>query len=116
MSWLVPMIEEDIEQYEEEDYEQARCNTLGILCRNYVYVLFTPYYYESIWNIPISVDGQVFNGKNYKKYSQYFMEYCALATEIREVLYFFIFMYSGNIEAIQRSLLWGKHEKYCTHG
>ena len=85
---LLPIIEEDIEQYDEEDCEENTCSTSYILCRDDFYVLFPPYYDESIWQESISVDGQVFNGKNSKKYSQYFMEYRALKEEIREVLSF----------------------------
>ena len=72
------MIEEDIEQYEEEDFEEPRCNTLGILCRNDVDDLFPPSFDESIWQESTSVGGQVFNGKKSKKFSHYFMENCSL--------------------------------------
>ena len=90
------MIEKEIEQYEEEDYEEPRCNTSGRLCMDDIYGFLTPYYDESIWKRPTSVSGQVFNGKNCKKYSQYFMEYCALKEEIKEVLSFQDFLYSGD--------------------
>ena len=63
------MIEEDNEQYEEEYYEDARCSTSGRLCRDDVDGLLTPSYDESIWQESTSVGGQVFNGKNSKKYS-----------------------------------------------
>ena len=63
------MIEEGIEQYEEEDYEETTCSTSHILFRNYVDYFLPPYYYECIWNKYTSVDGQVFNGKNSKKSS-----------------------------------------------
>ena len=63
------MIEEEIEQYEEEDYEETRCSTLVKLHRDDVDGFLTPSYDESIWQRPTSVGGQVFNGKNYKKYS-----------------------------------------------
>ena len=85
---LLPMIEEDIEQCEEYDYEENTCSTSYILCRDDVDYFLPPYYHEPIWNESTSVSGQVFNGKNSKKYSQYFMEYCALKEEIREVLSF----------------------------
>ena len=82
------MIEEDIELYEEENYEEPTCSTSGILCRDDVDYFFPPSYDESIWKKYISVDGQMFNGKNSMKSSQYFMEYCSLKEEIREVLSF----------------------------
>ena len=85
---LLAIIEEDIEQYDEEYSEEKTCSTSYILCRDDVYDLFPPYYDESIWQESTSADGQVFNGKNSKKYSQYFMEYCSLKEEIREVLSF----------------------------
>ena len=85
---LLPMIEEDIEQYEEEYYEEPTCSTSVILCRDYFYDFFPPYYDESIWHKSTSGGGQVLNGKNSKKSSQYFMEYCDLKEEIREVLSF----------------------------
>ena len=80
--------EEDMEQYEKEDYEKPTCSTLIILCMDDFDDFLHPYYDESIWKKSTSVDGQVFNGNNSKKYSQYFMEYCALKEGIREVLYF----------------------------
>ena len=72
------MIEEDIEQYEEEDYEQPTCITLGRLCRDDIDDVLPPYYDESIWKKYTSVGGQMFNGKNSKESFQYFMEYCSL--------------------------------------
>ena len=68
------MLEQDIEKYEEEDYEDTTCSTSYILCRDYFDDFFPPSYDESIWQESTSVSGQVFNGKNSKKYSQYFME------------------------------------------
>ena len=82
------MIEEDIEQYEEEDYEDTKWSTSYILCRDDVDDFFPVSYDESVWKKSTSNGGQVFNGKNSKKYSQYFMEYCSLKEEIREVLSF----------------------------
>ena len=82
------MIKEYIEKYEEEYYEDPTSITLGILGRDDFDYLFPPYCDESIWHKSTSGSGQVFNGKNSKKYSQYFMEYYALKEEIREVLYF----------------------------
>ena len=85
---LLPIIEEDIEQYDEEDCEEETCTKSYILCRDYFYDFLPPYYDESIWQESTSVGGQVFNGKNSKTSSQYFMEYCSLKEEIREVLSF----------------------------
>ena len=63
------MIEEDIEQHEEEYYEDTTWSTSYILCMDDVDDLFPPSYDESIWKESTSVGGQVFNGKNSKKYS-----------------------------------------------
>ena len=85
---LLPIIEEDIEQHEEEDYEDTTCNTSYMLCRYDFDDFLPPYYEESIWRESTSVGGQVFNGKKSKTSSQYFMEYCSLKEEIREILSF----------------------------
>ena len=66
---LLPMIEENNEKYEQEDYEETTCSTSYILCRDDFYDFFPPYYDESIWQKSTSVGGQVFNGKNSKRYS-----------------------------------------------
>ena len=85
---LLPMIEEEIEQYEEYYYEETTYSTSYILCRDDVDDFLPPPYDESIWKKSTSVGGQVFNGKKSEKSSQYFMEYYALKEEIREVLSF----------------------------
>ena len=108
------MIEEDIEQYEEEDYEDPTCSTSSRLCRDYFDDLLPPYYYESIWKKYTSVGGQVFNGKNSKKSSQYFMEYCALKEGIREVLYFQYF-YSLEIQNLFIYPHYGENIKNIAH-
>ena len=43
------MIEEDIVQYEEEDYEETTCSTSYILCRDDFDYLLPPSYDKSIW-------------------------------------------------------------------
>ena len=66
---LLPIIEEEIDQHEEEDYEDTTCNTSYMLCRYDVDDLLPPYYDESIWKKSTSVGGQVFNGNNSEKSS-----------------------------------------------
>ena len=85
---ILPVIEEDLEQYEEEDYEYPSCSTPGRFSRDDVDDFCLPTYDEFIWQKSTSVVGQMFGGKNSKESFQYFMEYYALKEEIREVLYF----------------------------
>ena len=54
---FLPMIEEYVEQYEEEDYEDTTCSTSYIVCRDDFDELFPPYYDESIWQESTSVSG-----------------------------------------------------------
>ena len=82
------MIKEDLEQYEEEDYEYPSCSTSGRFIRDDVDDFFVPSFYEVIWKKYTSVLGQMFGGNNSKESFQYLMEYCALKEDIREVLSF----------------------------
>ena len=43
---FLPVIEEDLEQYEEEDYEETSCSTSGRFSRDDVDDLFLPDYGE----------------------------------------------------------------------
>ena len=79
------MIEEYLEQYEQEDYEDPSCNTSCKFSRDDAGDFFLPYCDESIWHKSTSVGDQMFNGGNSKESFQYFMEYYALKEEIREV-------------------------------
>ena len=108
------MIEKDIEQYEEEDYEEPTCSTSGILCRGDFDYFLPPYYDESIWQESTSVSGQVFNGKNSKKSSRYFMEYCDLKEEIRGVLPFQDFC-TIEIENLFRDPYFGEKMRNISH-
>ena len=85
---LLPVIEEDLEQYEEEDYEEPSSSTSGRFSRDDVNDFCIPAYDELIWNKSTSVVGQMFGGNNSKESFQYLMEYCALKEDIREVLSF----------------------------
>ena len=85
---LLPVVEQDLEQYEEEVYEEPSCSTSGRFSRDDVDDLLIPSYDEAIWEKSTSVVGQMFGGKNSKESFQYFMEYYVLKKEIREVLYF----------------------------
>ena len=85
---LLPVTGEDLEQYEEEDYEEPSCSTSSRFVRDDFDDFLLPYYDESIWKKYTSVSGQMFNGRNSKESFHYFMEYCAFQEEIREVLYF----------------------------
>ena len=68
------MIEEDIEQYDEEYCEETTYSASYILFRDDFYDFLPPYYDKFICQKSTSVGGQVFNGKNSKKSSQYLME------------------------------------------
>ena len=68
------MIGEDLEQYEQEDYEQTSCSTSSRFSRDDVDDFLLPSYDESILQKSTSVGGQMFNGKNSKESFQYFME------------------------------------------
>ena len=57
---------------------------------------------------------KLFNGKNSHKYSEYFMEYCALKEDIREVLYFQYF-YSLEIQKPFRDPHRGENIKNIAH-
>ena len=87
------MIEEDLEQYEEEDYEEPSSSTSSRFNRDDVNDFCIPAYDELIWNKSTSVVGQMFDGNNSKESFQYLMEYCALKEDIREVLYFWDYCY-----------------------
>ena len=69
---LLRLIEEYLEQYEEEDYEDPSCSTSGRFIRDDVDEFFLPAYDEVIWQKSTSVVGQMFNGKKSKEYFQYF--------------------------------------------
>ena len=72
------MIKEDLEQYEEADYEDPSCNTSCIFIRYDVDEFFFPTYDEVIGNKSTSIVVQMLCGKKYKESFQYFMEYYAL--------------------------------------
>ena len=82
------MIEENLDQYEEEDYEEPSSSTSGSFSRDDVNDFCIPAYDELIWNKSTSVVGQMFSGDNSKESFQYLMEYYALKEDIREVLSF----------------------------
>ena len=75
---LVPFV------IEEGSYEDPS----GRFLRDDVDDFCLPTYDEVIWHKYMSVFGQIFHGKNFKEYFQYFMEYYALKEEIREVFSF----------------------------
>ena len=54
---LLPVIEEDLEQYEEEDYEEPSCTTSGRFSWDDFDDFFLSYYDESIWHKSTSVGG-----------------------------------------------------------
>ena len=64
---LLLVIEEDLEQYDEEEYEEPSCSTSGRFSRDDVDYLFLPYYDESIWYKYTSFGVEMFNGKNSKE-------------------------------------------------
>ena len=66
---LLPVIGEDLEQYEEEDYEEASYSTSSRFSRDDVDDFLLSYYDEIIWQKSTSVVGQMFNVKNYEESS-----------------------------------------------
>ena len=94
--------------------KRPHCSTSYILCRDDVDDLFPPYYDESILKESASVGCQVFNGKNSKKYSQYFMEYYSLKEEIREVLSFLYFC-TPEIHKLSINPHYGENIKNIAH-
>ena len=85
---LLPVIEENLDQYEEEYYEEPSSSTSGSFSRDDVNDFCIPAYDELIWKRSTSVVGQMFGGNNSKEPFHYFKEYYALKKEIREVLSF----------------------------
>ena len=48
---LLPVIEEEIEHYEEEDYEEPSCSTLGIFIRDdeVIWKKYTDFCWPNVW-------------------------------------------------------------------
>ena len=64
---LLPVIKEDLEQYEEEDYEEPSSSTSGRFSRDYFDDFLLLFYDEVIWHKSTSVVGKMFDGKNSKE-------------------------------------------------
>ena len=58
---LLPVIEEDLEQYEEEDYEEASYSTSSRFSRDDVDDLLLPYYDELKWKKYTCFFGRMFS-------------------------------------------------------